>query len=212
MFRSRRMAWVLGIVAAVVLFGTALEAAETGLKIGIVDTTKVMDSPRVKQYIEEIKSFEQMLQIKYTLRSQMLMLADDEIKEYIDLKIKDNPTDADKARIKALEDSEKARDAELKTLQEKKDATDQEKARLKELQDMRQKSKDTGDALAKDYQAQDQAKLEEIDGKIMADVKEAVAKVAEAKGLTLVLRKEATIYGGVDISDDVVQKLDRKIK
>ena len=42
---------------------------------------------------------------------------------------------------------------------------------------------------------------------IQGKVDEAVKQTAEAKGLSVVLAKEAVVYGGQDITDDVIKKL-----
>lgn len=187
-------------------------AADADLKVGIVDTEKLMNSPRFKQYDEEVTAFGQSLETKLTIRNQKLMLNEAEIKELIDLRTKPKTTPQDDARIKELEDIERQRDAELKTLQETKEPTDQQKARLKELQDMRQKSKDTGDALHKDYQGQLRSRVQSLDEQFAAEVQDAIKEVAQARGLVLVLNKMQVLYGGIDISDDVTAKLDRKIQ
>lgn len=214
MSKSRAVAWVLWVV--VVLGGWVLAApvwaADADLKIGIVDTEKLMNSPRFKQYDEEVTAFGQSLETKLTIRNQKLMLNEAEIKELIDLRTKPKTTPQDDARVKELEDIERQRDAELKTLQETKEPTEQQKARLKELQDMRQKSKDTGDALHKDYQGQLRSRVQSLDEQFAAEVQDAIKEVAQAKGLALVLNKMQVLFGGIDISDDVTAKLDRKIQ
>ncbi|MCE5313749.1 MAG: OmpH family outer membrane protein [Armatimonadota bacterium] len=212
MLKSRRMAWALAImIAGVGMFGTAAKADD--LKIGIVDVEKVYtNAPRVTQYTEELNKYRQELAQKLDVRSQNMMLDEAEIQELITLKTKTTRTAEEDARIKALEDIERTRDNEYKTLQATKDLDDQKKARLKELQDMNQKSKDTGNALAKDYDGQLQTKMQELNGKAEADVREAITKVVGQKGVQIVLAKEAVLYGGTDISDDVIKNLDRKIQ
>ncbi|MCE5199874.1 MAG: OmpH family outer membrane protein [Armatimonadota bacterium] len=213
MAKSRRTAWALVmIIAGVVLAGTAAIAADQqNLKIGIVDLEKIYNTaPRVKQYTESLNVFRQDLATKLDIRSQNLMLNENEIKELIDLKLKPSATDKDKTRIQEIEDLERSRDGEYKTLQSTKEPNDQQKARQKELQDMQQKSKDTGNALAKDYDGQLQSKMQELNGKAETDIREAINKFASSKGFQIVLAKEAVLFGGTDISDDVIKNLDRK--
>ena len=54
-----------------------------------------------------------------------------------------------------------------------------------------------------ELQKKEQTLLTGIQGK----VDEAVKQTAEAKGLSVVLAKEAVVYGGQDITDDVIKKL-----
>lgn len=212
MLRLRRMAWVLATAIAVIgLIGSVAWAAAAEPKIGVVDLQKVdKDAPRVTQYREEFDARKQNLNQKLDIRGQNMMLNEDEIKELVDLKTSDKPpTDAQKARIQQLTDVERAKDDELKKLQETKDLNDQQKARLKELQDIQQKSKDAGTVFSKDYEAQLQSKFAELQDKIVADILAAVNKVAEAKGMTLVMDKAGVLFGGIDITDDVISRLDR---
>ena len=204
------------LVCAVVLagmVGSGAWAAAPEPKIGVVDGRKIDDNaPRVKQYMEELDAMANLLKTKLDIRAQNMMLDENEINELISLKTKDKPTDADSARIKVLTETERAKDDELKKLQEAKDINDQQKARLQELMNLQQKSKDMGNALTKDYDGQYQSKAVELQGKIDTDVRAAVAKVAETRGLTLVFDKAVVVYGGIDITDDVVARLDRKMQ
>jgi Skp family chaperone for outer membrane proteins len=204
---------LVSVIAVVGLISSGTWAATSEPKIGVVDVQKVYkDAPRVKQYQEQLDGFKQGLAGKLDIRAQNMMLNEDEIKELVDLKTKDKATDADKTRITQLTDAERAKDEELKKLQETKDLNDQQKARLKELQDLQQKSKDTGNALIKDYDGQYQTKMGELQGKIDAEIQGAVTKMAEAKGLSLVLDKASVMLGGTDVTDDVISRLDRKMQ
>jgi Skp family chaperone for outer membrane proteins len=200
-------------VVAAGLVGSGTWAAALEPKVGVVDGRKIDDNaPRVKQYMEELDAMANLLKTKLDIRAQNTMLDENEINELISLKTKDKATDADTARIKALTDIERSKDEELRKLQETKDLNEQQKARLQELMNLQQKSKDMGNALSKDYDGQYQSKAVELQGKIDTDVRAAVAKVAEAKGLSLVFDKSVVVYGGIDITDDVVARLDRKME
>ena len=109
-----------------------------------------------------------------------------------------------------LTELERVKDEELKKLQETKDLNDQQQARLKELQSLQQKSKDIGTALARDYDAQYQAKMVELQSKSDTDILAAVNEVAKAKELTMILDKAAVLLGGIEVTDDIISKLDRK--
>jgi Skp family chaperone for outer membrane proteins len=208
MIITRRIAWTLAICVAAVSLATCVWAAAE-IKIGIVDTERAYkDAPRIKHYTEDLNKLRQSLATKLDIRSQNMMLDENEIKELIELKTKDNPSDKDKARIKELEDIERARDAELKALQETKEPNEQQKARQKVLSDMQQKSKDTGSALARDYEGQLQSKMQELNTKAENDLREAINKVAQAKAITVVIAKEAVLFGGIDITDEVIAKLE----
>lgn len=199
----------------------ALAADDAQAKIGIVDLQRVYrDAPRVKQFMEELQAFSQALNAKLALREKNMMTSDSEITELIDLSIKPDPTDADKAKMKAISDASQAKEEEFKTLQQTKEPDDAQKARLNELQGLRQKSQQAGETVAKDYNAQVQGKAHDLAGKADADVQSAVKQVADTKSLSMVLTKRLSgangepldfvLLGGVDITDDVIAKLDRK--
>ncbi len=44
---------------------------------------------------------------------------------------------------------------------------------------------------------------------ILKEINETIAKVAKAKGITIVLNKGLVYYGGIDITNDVVTALKR---
>ena len=209
MLKSRRMAWTLTLTIISTFFGlsTAMAAQET--KIGVVDTARVFkDAPRIKKYNDEYIKFRQSLGAKLDIRSQNRMLDENEVKELVDLKLNENATDKDKTRIKELEDAERARDAELKALQETKEPDEAKKARLKQLQDMQQISNTKGNELAKSYDEQLATRMQELNNNAEVEMRDAIKKVAEAKALTLVVAKEAVLFGGIDISDDIIAKLE----
>lgn len=61
--------------------------------------------------------------------------------------------------------------------------------------------------LQMEYQKKIQDKSMEIQENLQKSLSDAAQSVAEAKGLSVVLNKEAVIYGGVDITDQVKKKL-----
>ena len=210
---SRTLGWVLTAAVAAVLFVSPPARAADEITIGVVDVQKIYsDAPRIKQYMAELAQFGDTLQKKIGIRSQNIMLDDTEIRELIDLETKETKTDQDTSRIKELQDIERGRDAEFKDLQSRNDLDEQQKARLNELQDMQQDSKVTREEIAKDYEDQWQKKTQEYDADMVADIKEAINKVAEDKKFTFMLDKVAVFFGGVDATDDVIAKLDRKIR
>ena len=215
MVRSRKTAWTaLAMISAAAVLGSAAIAADNAPKIGILDIAKIYkDAPRIKQYMEQLETLRTQLGQKLEVRSQNLMLDENSIKELIEIKLKGAAaTDKDKARIAELEKIEKDQDGKLKQLQAVQQPNDTQKTQLKDLQDLQSRSKTAGEAYEKDYNGQIQTKAQELDEKAKADMQEAVNKVAEAKGLNLVLVKDAVMFGGTDVTDDVIAKLDRKMQ
>lgn len=59
-----------------------------------------------------------------------------------------------------------------------------------------------------------QMELKEAENKsippIFAEISGVIAKVAKAKGITIVLNRRLVFYGGIDITEDVVKEIKRK--
>ena len=77
-----------------------------------------------------------------------------------------------------------------------------------------EKSAGMNDQEKQDYYQQSQERLrqkqQELLDPIEQSIKDAVKKTAEAKGLGVVIEKAAVVYGGQDITNDVISKLAKK--
>ena len=86
---------------------------------------------------------------------------------------------------------------------------------IQEVQkDFEEKSAGMSDQEKQDYYQQCQQRLQqkqqELVDPIMKSVEEAIQKVADAKGLSVVMDKALVIYGGQDITQDVINRLTKK--
>jgi outer membrane protein len=76
-----------------------------------------------------------------------------------------------------------------------------------------EKSANMNDQEKSDYYQQTQQRLQqkqqELVEPIQNKIKDAVKSVADAKGLTVVLDKSSVVYGGQDITQDVVKKVSK---
>lgn len=74
-----------------------------------------------------------------------------------------------------------------------------------------EKSKNMSDQEKADYYNQTQERLQvkqqELLDPIEKSVNDAIKKVADAKGLSVVLDKNTVVYGGTDVTNDVVSRL-----
>jgi outer membrane protein len=65
----------------------------------------------------------------------------------------------------------------------------------------------------RDYYTQTQQRLQQKNQELMEpitkSVEDSVKKVAEQKGLSVVLDKGAVVYGGVDITQDVLKQVSK---
>lgn len=79
--------------------------------------------------------------------------------------------------------------------------------------DFEEKSANMNDNEKRDYYQQTQQRLQQKNQELMEpitkSVEDSVKSVAEAKGLSVVLEKGAVVYGGVDITQDVIKKVSK---
>lgn len=211
---SRRILFL--VIALCLVFSQAASLAyaqDDNQDTGVVDLQKVWEkAPRGQQYDEELREFQLGLTKKIDIRAQNLMLSDEEIKELIELMTKEQTTEAESARLQELQSLDRDRDKELKDLQVVASPNDEQKARLKTLQDMQKKSTETMQSIDRDYQEQIATKAEEYRSQFIVEIEEAIKAVAEEKKMKMVFDSMAALYGGTDITDDVIGKLDRKVK
>lgn len=75
------------------------------------------------------------------------------------------------------------------------------------------KSANMNDQEKRDYYTQTQQRLQQKNQELMEpitkSVEESVKKVAEQKGLSVVLEKGAVVYGGTDITQDVIKQVSK---
>ena len=80
-------------------------------------------------------------------------------------------------------------------------------------QDFNEKSANMSDEEKQQYYQQTMERLQQQNVDLMEPVnkqiEDAVKAVAEAKGLSVVLHKETVVYGGTDITQDVIKKLSK---
>lgn len=202
---------LITVVATAVLGMTvgAAFAADPPVKVGIVDLNKVhSEAPKIKRYWDEINKLKDSLEAKLEVRIQNIYLSGNDIEELVLLKTKATPlTDAEKNRIKELEGKQDAMAKELATLEQTKDLTAEQNERMKALRDARKKSEDTGMSLTKTYDEQLKSKVQELDKKAETDLRDAINKAAADNKVTVVVAKEAVLFGGTDITADVIKKL-----
>ena len=91
----------------------------------------------------------------------------------------------------------------------------QMRAAIAEVQkDFEEKSQGMNDQEKQDYYRQCQQRLQqkqaELTDPILKSVDEAIQKTADARGLSIVIEKAAVVYGGQDITQDVIKKIEGK--
>jgi len=201
----------LATVVVVSVLAAPVLAADAPMTIGYVDVPTVFDGyEKTKKSKAELEAFGRDLDQQLQTLAAVKLLDDNERNELKQLAAKANPTDKDKERIKALQDRETQLAKELADLAAKKEPTEQEKARLKELQDRSAKAEEDLAQMGAESEKQFNAKRDDMTKAIRDDILKAISEVAKQKGLSVVVDKMAVLYGGTDITQAVLDKLNKK--
>jgi outer membrane protein len=204
-----------GIVVAVLSIAVGLSApavaADAPFTAGFVDVQEVFSKyEKTAKSNSELEAFGNQLDAQLKALAQHKLLDDAEVKELQQLVVKADPTDKDRERLAALDEKQKGLDKELIDLQAKKEPTAQESARLKELQDKSTAADAALTKLSEEFEKQFGEKKNKLSEEIRNDILKAIEAVAKDKKLSLVLDKIAVLYGGTDITEPVISRLNKK--
>lgn len=210
MTRTIWLTTLIGALAGMMLLAPAHAAAPAG-QWGVVDTERVAaDYQQMAELNGQFQQFQREQETELERQHKARMLDDDERREYLDLIEMGAPTPERDARILALGQLSDERENTLLDLRENEARTPEEEAdytRLNQLYQIR--VKELSDLQLRAQQAVRQ-KLEEFNKIVTDNVQQAVKAVAEEKQLAIVIRKEAVLHGGLDITDDVLAKLNAR--
>jgi Skp family chaperone for outer membrane proteins len=180
---------------------------------GTVDFKKLSAEYKAKDQVEgKLKGMQAQFQARLSRRDNMPLLSEEDQKTLDSLYEKENQTDGDKAKIKEIEDKAKKASDEIQGLSQKKDTelTDAEKKRLQEtgqkIKDAQQKFAAMKDDLSQQFDRFGSGQQDDL----MKNIKAAIAKVAEQKGLSIVFSSDVALYAGTDITPQVVTELNKK--
>jgi len=206
----KRTVWLttlIGALAGVTLLAPA-RAAAPAAQWGVVDTDRVAaDYDEMTALNAQFQQFQREQETELEQQHKTRMLNDDERREYLDLIQMGAPTPERDARILELGKLSDDRENKLLDLRENDSRTPEEEAESTRLNQLYQtRVKELSDLQLKAQQAV-RAKLEEFNKIVTDNVQQAVEAVAAEKQLSIVIRKDAVLHGGVDITDDVLAKL-----
>jgi Skp family chaperone for outer membrane proteins len=197
----------VALVAAIALLVLAAPGRAQG-QFGVVDFQRCIDESKARQQAAaEFEVLEKSLNGVLSKLNQpgVSFLSKAEIVEVLGLYEKTAPSDAEKKRIGEIEAKADQQIGAMKRLESTNPLNDDQKKQIQALAEAQQ----NGIAVLKDIQRVYQSKLQQKDGELSASiaktVREAVAKVAKEKNLTLVFGTEQAIYAQVDITEDVLK-------
>ena len=219
MLKSRGILTVLASAVLLAIIGASpvfAADAKAGLVFGTADADSLFkDYTKRQQLYSELDAMKAKLEGQLEMRNANRLLTDDEFKQLADLQAKPQKTDAEQKKIDELLGISKQRDQDVQGLQQKSDATDAEKAQRTELENrLKAVQKSLQDDKTK-FEDELNKKLIETNQQVTLDIEAAVTAVAKDKGLSVVFNKsfgaaEFVLYSAVDITPDVLKKLNKK--
>jgi Skp family chaperone for outer membrane proteins len=210
---------VCAVTALLLLAAPALAGG-----IGVIDYNRVVSEYDLyKQYEQQLERYASELEAELTEFGSTALLTSEELSELNALKGKTGPTQEETARIDALKGLTKMRQDRERELEQKPSPTPEEQA---EMRDLIKRMQDA-DQRFKDMNQQMMAKLgdrnKEYFAKVEANVRAMIETVAKEKGLDTVVNKDmrlsdrqmsmtipVVLFGGIDISEDVLSRLNKK--
>jgi len=183
-------------------------AAAAALSWGFVDMDRVGAEYRGMQELNgQFQQFqmeqERQLREQHTTR----LLFDEERQEYLDLSHMGAPTEARDERLAELRMLSDERERRLFELRKNEERSEDEQAEYELLNRLYERRMEDLTALQADLQQSRLAKYEELTKLVTESVDAVVKAVAEEEKLGIVVRKDVVLFGGLDITEDVLARL-----
>jgi Skp family chaperone for outer membrane proteins len=184
-----------------------------GTLFATVDIQKISDGYKEKIDLEtKFRDMQTQWEAKLSRRDNMPLLSEDEQKQLDAIYAKGaGMSDADKATAKTLTDKAKSLNDELVALRQKKDAdlTPADKTRLTQLEGMISAASEQLNSM-KDQMNTALHQFDTDNSDLLAkNIRAAVAKVAQQKGISIVFNSQVALYAGTDITQPVLDALNK---
>jgi Skp family chaperone for outer membrane proteins len=209
----KRVLLCLALGAAFVGFARSMPAwAEADRpKWGVIDMERVaVEYQEMQRLNQEFQDFQRNQEIELQEQHTTRLLTDAERQEFADLSAMGAPTEARTERLKELGGLSDEREQRLLELGKKDECTEEEAAERQELEARYEARMAELVALQAEMKAGRVGKYEELSKLVADSVDNAIKAAAEEQKLALVLRKDSVMYGGVDITEAVLAKLNAK--
>jgi Skp family chaperone for outer membrane proteins len=180
-------------------------------KWGVIDMERLaIEYQEMQRLNQEFQDFQRGQEIELQEKHTARLLTDAESQEFADLSAMGAPTDVRTQRLTELRGLSDEREQRLLELRKKDECTEEEAAERQELEARYEARMAELAALQAKMKASRVAKYEDLSKLVADSVDNAIKAVAEEQKLTLVLRKDSVMYGGVDITEAVLAKLNAK--
>lgn len=179
--------------------------------VGYVDlgtvTDQIKQTPNWKVMVTKFEDAKTRYRDEIENLTKVRYLAPAERTELDNLRAKGKAGDTEKARIDQLLKKSDQIDQEYQSLGQTEKLTDEQTKRLNELKKIREDGinslQNETDKRAESLRQLESQVLDEMQGKVI----KTVGEIAQKKDLVLVLDRQAVLYGGQDLTQDVLTKL-----
>lgn len=217
---SQALAWwrVLALAAIVLCIVFTVGASGQDKKTGgssfaTIDFQKVDTDYKAKQASEsDIQNMAALFDQMLSRRNEMPYLSEDEQLALDKLMEKRaTQTDADKAKVKDLQDKGQKANAEIQAIRQKKEAdlTEADKQRLKQAGELEDSARRVLASLNENLRNTMKQTTDAKRGELLKQVRAAIKIIAEQKGITIVFDSGVAPYAGTDITQAVVNELNK---
>jgi len=187
----------------------AAPAAGT-LVIGSVDISRLQaGSTRKAKYDNDLHALADRLDAAFKVQAANLMLDLADQNELGALLSSLRPSEADRARVTALESKATANSQRLIDLQQKKDPIPADTAQIGALTDLNNNGQKIVSDIGAGYQARLKKLNEDDTAAFTQVVKDAITATAQQRGLTVVFTSDVAVYTTNDITDDVIKRINK---
>lgn len=177
---------------------------------GSVDISKLQtESSKKARYDTELHSLADRLNTAFTQQAASIMLSKAQQTELGGLLSKAAPTESDRTRVAVLQAQAGKAAQELTDLQQVKAPTPADTKRIADLTSQYDAGKATLAEIGDGYQTQLKTLQEKDNTEFTQSVREAIAAVAQQKGLSVVFDSNLAVYTTNDITADVVKRINK---
>jgi len=208
---TKRTAGAITLTIGVLIAGTAMASAQD-IKVAVVDMRGVIEEyVGWQQRIADLNQFRLEREQQYRSELRTAYLTPEEKDEYRVLRRDPAPTlDRLQRRIELLERSAQRED-ELTSLSKIDDTelTPEQRKRRDELQALHTQAQQYLDELRKRLNKEIDEKDRELAEEADTEIRSAIEAYAKEKQFDLVLSKDTVVWGGTDITKDIVDRLNK---
>jgi len=136
-------------------------------------------------------------------------LSEAEIRGLAALYEKPKQTDEEKKRIGALQEKGDTAAAKYKLLEQTGNPTAAQTQEYTQLEDTQKRGTQVMDGIRNGYAQKLDARRQEVEAKILADIKAAIGKVATERGISIVFTSDVAIWTANDVTADVIKLVNK---